>query len=758
MKKLSIFLAFVMLFTMIPMTALAAETGYKTAATEIKFSDFAGTGNTNGPFNIVSDLNLIKEFPASDNVTYPVTWSSSDPSLIDADGKLTDVVSPVDRWVRLTAVVSDPENSELNGTTNFDLCIKAEVDEGDYILQRETFDSITAGTAIKETAVNGWAVQPVSGYTADDGNTDFTVVDSAAVKADTSITVDDNITVYGNALQLKADTTSAKRNNLLVKDLGTMPESGLVSFSADFLFSGSSTQFYLYPFWTKKTVGVMTYPYVPAGTAFTTSTIEQNFGTNTWQNITVIYDLDNKTVVATRNGKLLFESAIPNETIENLGKIQMRLYEYSGDYAYIDNLEVKKLFVTEKETFAEFNPANKGETYVDKDLVATTDLNGISYPVTYESSDTSVIAADGTVTHPDFFRTVTVTPKIEIDGTILKGTTVSLTVLPIEDNYEEKMFEDFDSLKDVKEGDFFVNNGTTVESNYEGWYTNRKNAPTTYKKAQDDGRRTQLKLDDGNYVLNLLTVKDTSDYQMIKDIEDPECGDRGALIMRVKNLSNSHLQFSSSYTGLFNQKTGLWRGAYGSSSKYGDDVSVISLPRNEWMTLMFVYDKGITQTINEKECMPISLYVDGEYFNTSWTPTTTINPKQFLILQQGSYVSTTGSDIYIDDILLVNFDAEDVQFAGTTVTEGTLTNVELQYTSYGASAISGTVFAGAYDADGKLINVGVLGTVSAPAAGFHDLDVTDYALPKGTASYRLFLFDSVEGLRPLAVSKTYALQ
>ena len=229
--------------------------------------------------------------------------------------------------------------------------------------------------------------------------------------------------------------------------------------------------------------------------------------------------------------------------------------------------------------------------------------------------------------------------------------------------------------------------------------------------------------------------------------------------MRIKNVGTTPINLTSPYMGrLRNSQT--WRGDFGNTG-LGSDVEGQAqfATKNTWQTFLFVFDTDITDTKNSYEnCHPISIYVDGVYLGTSWTRALGASwggmEELFQLLQFGA---NGKSDVYVDDILLINFDAGDVQFGATTVTDNQLTAATLQYNSYGNASISGTLMVGAYDAKGVLVRATSLGTVSVPVAG--DTNFTGYSFDlSGAASYRLFLLSDVTELKPLASSKTFLLK
>ncbi len=451
--------------------------------------------------------------------------------------------------------------------------------------------------------------------------------------------------------------------------------------------------------------------------------------------------------------------------ITQIGFLQQRNQNYVAGDVYFDDISIDSTSVAKIDTF---NPASIGNIYVDANLANKITLDGTEYDITYLTSDPSVIAEDGTVTTTDFFTSVTVTPQVEIDHVNFSAPTVILTVLP--KNYDVKLSENFNGLN---EGNLF--DKTTAASNNpsSGW--NLGLFENNYKLSS--AVTEIIKESDENSYLHMKLTEDTKVYRLNHALETSDCGDRIAMSFRVKNIhANTNgigLNLFSPYMGRFRSNyPDTWRGDY-TAIQYADENSESTdvqsakfYTKNVWRTYLFICDTGITEeytqwnTENKIACHPISLYIDGEYMGTSWT---NVNNMEAAATNLEFYMNPgsaggTDADFYIDDLMIMNFDSEDVQFTGATVDGGAITHVGLQYASYGSSAISGTVFAGAYDAEGKLIQVGVLGTATAAEAGFTTADVIDYVLPEGTASYRLFLFDSIETLKPLAVSKTIALK
>ena len=501
--------------------------------------------------------------------------------------------------------------------------------------------------------------------------------------------------------------------------------------------------------------------FTPVGAAQETILLD----TETWHTYRLIIDYDKTTTTLYVDELQIGDVANVAPKITHIGFLMPR--NAAGGDIYIDDINISQ---KSSPTLLAFNPATKGSIYVDKDLATSITLDGASYPITYETSDSSVINSNGKVTIPDFFSTVTVTPVITVDGVELRGTATQLTVLP--KNYQTRLDSDFNNLvvateasgdaatgTNVEAGDLFDANGDAYDTTENAWHL-ANSWKANYRTEYPSGERIQVVNDGNEKVLRMNKIKGSSPYnkdlRLEKAIPNPACGDRVALSMRIKVVSGS-MNLSSYFMGRL-RSAGL-RADFANLLRSNDLDYTISAG---WHTYLFVYDSALTETQTQgttsyENAHPISLYIDGEYKGTGWTTENNFkaNSTDFQLMQWDT-VGT--SEVYVDDILLVNFDAEDVQFTGATVDGGKITNVGLQYASYGQTAISGTVFAGAYDAQGKLIQVGVLGTATAATAGFTNADVTDYTLPEGTASYRLFLFDSVETLKPLAVSKTIALQ
>lgn len=738
MKKLGIFLVFVMVLSMLPASVNAAES-YVETRNSITF-DLIKNANVS-QFNITSDLFLPSTLTSPDGSTeHRLVWESSNPAIITNDGRVI-ARTAVDEWVTMKVWVYHEDTANHEHTcVDRDIPVRVLADSSKVdTLLAENFNNVILDETTKTAALTNTTESSTDWYlnsTASPGTT-FTFIE------------DEAYTGTGN-IAMRLDPNETGNNVFAVRKLPSTPVAGLISYSVDVLFAGTSAfSAPFWPFWHVKGNTTITYPASNGN-----SSANFTFNLSQWYNVTTLYNLDNQRIDTYINGKWVFGyDSIPPATKNSLDSVRFRMQSgtnYVNSFAYIDNIEVKTILTNEKSDLAKWNPATKGSAYVTGNLPMTATLNGTDYPVArYISSDESVIAADGTVTRPDFFRTVNITPQIDFDGITVNGTEWKLTVLP--QKYIERLYEDFSAMS---VGDMFNTDGS---SKYTGWTQNQTSA--NYQTAQTAGNRSEIVLDGDEKVLRMLNAADSKDYRLQKTISNPDCGDRVALSMRIKNVGTTPINLSSPYMGrLRNSQT--WRGDFGNTG-LGSDVEGQAqfATKNTWQTFLFVFDTDITDTKNSYEnCHPISLYVDGVYLGTSWTRALGASwggmEELFQLLQFGA---NGKSDVYIDDILLINFDAGDVQFGATTVTDNQLTAATLQYNSYGNASISGTLMVGAYDAKGALIRAESLGTVSVPVAG--DTNFTGYSFDlSGAASYRLFLFSDIAELKPLASSKIFLLK
>lgn len=756
MKKiLGIFLSLTMLLTMIPAGMVsAADEDYQVAASEICFADIKAE-NANGQFNVISDLYLFTQYTAEDGKTYDVSWVSSNEEVISTSGTVADVTA--DTWVDIYAVVEDDETDATAKGGTMKICVKAPVATEDVLFFEDfedfeltdgvyTFDDddmYNSGSGPADT----WHIERPGNrpdIPASENGTEFSVRDSVLDNED--------LTVSGKTLRLDTVDSGNQRNSYLTNVFATTaPESGIITFSADIMASGSSSQFYFFPVWQKKTTQQIYFPYGNNSTG-----LENAFAAQKWYNVSTVYNVNTGVATGYVNG-VEYQSA-ELELGDWINKIQMRLQagsSYNSDYTYVDNIRVtKKTFDAETAALTAFNPINqssayKNSNYVNMNLVNTLTIGGTAYDVTYASDDTGVIAADGTVTPSDFISYVTVIPSITVDGVKLSAPSKTLIVLPMAANFGERLYEDFEDIGYITEaetgvevGDIFNAAGAPVDSN-SGWTVA---APANYTLSYADGNRWQIISDEANNVMRFKTVKDSKNVQLKKSIANPDIGDKAALCMRVK-LVSGNMNFSTNFSGRLRPTD--FRADFGGTNTTTD----LSLSFNkDWHTYMFVYDSGIVESKNSKASAPISLYIDGEYVGTSWSTTTAL-PDAFAMMQWGAVAAD--SEVLVDDILLINFDAKELQLAGTTVAGGVLTTADVQYVSY-ESDLTGTktIIAAAYNNQDELVDVSIIPNVAVNAIGYNEVAV-NYTLPSNAVKYRLFLFESIDSVKPLALSKIY---
>lgn len=766
-KALGIFLALTMILTMIPTFALADEAvvDYNAIVNEISFADFKGT-NAGGQFNITADLDLRDTFTASDAADYAVTWTSSDESVISNAGVVTTTTSKVDRWVTITAKIE-------NATKSFKLRVKAATAAED-ILFAEDFDDMTVGefTNMDSAAegMKGWYVNVTNAeHTSADGTTQFDIINNDE-------NADENV--------MKMTARSSGKNYFLTNNFASSV-SGIVAYDADVKFPYKSIQCPFWPYWHVKGTDGISHPFNSGA-----QSAAYRFKDDEWQHVTTIYDITNKTVDTYIDGVLLFsDTNLASATLNGLTSIATRLQDgtlYAGSIAYIDNIEVKQLtFDAEAEALASFDPTNSSSNYagtniVDKDLKNTITIGNDTYDITYASSDESVVSSTGKVKLSDFVRNVTVTPQIMVGDIAVKGSSTCYTVLPITSNYTVHLYEDFESIDvvteasgtpgnavttdtdygtDVEVGDIFDCNGEPIDTD-SGWTLNNK---TNYRKSFSNlGSRSQIVSADGDKVLRMYLNADHSDYRLQKSIDNPFTSGRVALSIRIKAV-NGKAKLSSQFMGrLYDNKI---RGDFGGTGLDGngdsanDDIAVSMANDGNWHTYLFVYDVNTTKTIGNYVAIPLSIYVDGEFMGTSWKKHTSAdgNTKYDYEATDRMYICQWGTngaaEVYVDDILLMNFDSKDIQLAGTTVADGVVTKADVQCVSY-ETTMPGEVklLAAAYNSSDELICAKVV-NANVTAVGDNEsdlgLDIT------GAAYYRLFVFDGLTNIKPLALSKIY---
>lgn len=744
MKKFSILLAIVMLLTVVAPATLVSAENYQEARDKITFDTIKGTNKDK--FNVTAPLTLPKSVESPAGTVHKVEWVSGNTAALSiTEGEESYIATPnqgaVDAWAELVANVYHEDAVKFPGTYvqgKFNVRIPADRSKVEFLLE-DDFEGKANGTKITSTTASDtdWYLS-----SADQSFTDFTYVT-------------DDVTGENNSALKMTAIDHTYKYVWATRKLTRVPTSGIVVYNMKALFSGSSALDYVRPFWQEKGTATVKHPAgVASGDVF-----EKNFSYD-WHHFSVVFDFDKNIATTYIDGYYAYtDTDIPSATKTEIAKgITMRLggtsSSYLLNYVYIDDLEVKVLLANEAADLKAFNPATKGAAYVDANLAQTVTLNGASYPVTYKSSDETVIAADGTVTRPDFFRTVKVTPQVTIDSMVLSGTERSLLVLP--QNASPVFSEDFTA---ASEG-VLVNSEDPMDASkakYNGWYVQHTGGYSSYADGVAAGVTANVVNVDNNKALLMNVPAGGKGYRLGKSIDEIAVGDVAALAIRVKNANGSGVDtFATSLGGLFSSWYG-WRGEW-SGNKVVDDYSSNKLQgAGKWRTYLFVFDKRISATETGVAGYPITLYIDGEYIGTNWASTAVAaNFTRTFILNQYNHGAQAAST-YVDDIMVFKInDSQQFQSTNNTVADGKLTHIGIQNTRYGTQQ-NLTAMLTAYN-NGTIVGAKKIYTApSAPATGDALIDIEDYTFPAGTTSYRIFLLESAANLRPLAVSKEFAL-
>lgn len=731
MKKLSIFLCIVMFMAMLPTMGVYAD--YQDAADSISFVTFKGT-NTD-QFGVKSNLLFPERVQDADGNNFNVTWTSSNTNVISISEEASDGIyagtvtrGVADEWVTVTAKVYHETAVNTFVSRNYLVRVLAADSNVKYLLQ-ENFDD-------KEVSENASDITSTTVSSSDwyfNGNSEM------AKRTDYKFVADD--VLGGNALKMTGK--SSVNNEFAVRKLtGSLPERGLVSYSVNIKMASANPTVIIRPFSRQMSISNITS--FAISNAFSTSYPEAAIY-NKWINLTTIYDVETKVAKVYVNGIFMFE-----ENTTSAGsylvwdEIRLRMVNGKNETVYVDNIEVKEILSGAPEKVKAFNPATKGSIYVDTNLASK--VEGMA--VSYESSDESVIAKDGSVTFGEFYKTVTVTPVVKAGNIELSGNAYTLTVLPKAECYKERLFEDFNG---ATEGKIFGDDGTAT---YNGWSLDSSRITlsgySSYADAVAAGVKTEIKAVDGSKALLMEVPTGKKGYRLQKSVDTLGENDRVVLSMRIKNSIADTFALASSYIGMFNDYYD-WRGDWGGNKVVDDITNDAFKKKNVWQTYIFVFDK----TITENSAHPISLYIDGKYIGTQWENAASIGSYLSVLQLYQNNTNAYASSIYVDDILLAKIETPEIQFTGATVTNGVVKTIGVQYISYGTQK-NMTAMLAAYNGDG-LIEVKELWTdTDGIDTGYNEIPV-DYTLPQGTTRYRLFLFDSLETLRPLAISKEYVV-
>lgn len=379
---------------------------------------------------------------------YPLTYECSDPTVITSEGEVNKGVNP--KFVTVTPKLN------INGTVITLAAQELVVMPSGTVKVSEDFegDAFKPETGATEKVLsagthNGWTV-----YTQDDVTTVKTVDDATRSRY----------------LNMKVNDYTKGISPTVTKAMSTVPESGIsvLAFSAHFNIPRNRTGGHVY---IKPFTGIFTstayYDYTFSADGSLDASQDQGgilVNQSSWNDY--VFVRKNSAVAANvvtevfKNGTSIGTFTGDGGFNKDALEIFLEYGRYNGNTMSIDNIITMDVAVDVK-------VADKGNTFVTVDNLPTSiSVGAASASVTYTSSDATVIASNGAVTHGKEMKRVTVTPTITVDDITLTGTPQTVLVTPA--GTDEIFFEDFESFTAGRLVDHTATGNTTHQN---GWTT-----------------------------------------------------------------------------------------------------------------------------------------------------------------------------------------------------------------------------------------------------------------------------------------------
>ena len=583
-------------------------------------------------------------------VEYGVTYTSSNTNVIAANGK-------VNHGIGVDYVTVTPQ---LNANGAAISCASQELivmPSGSVTLEEDfegdVFKPDTDATekVLSAGTYNGWNVTTAS------GNTVTTLKDDSA---------------ESRYLKMYLDTKNAAAPS--IKKAMNTPDSGITvfAFDAKFAFWRQGNIGWIKPF-----AGINTRTYnlaykisadgTDSGIAIETREVWHEYvfvrkNSSIAENVTTEVFMDGVSVGSfTGDGgfeKTVLEIIDPSATTD-------------GNALSIDNLLVMNVAIDD------IKIADKGNSYVVGDsLPSTVTIGGESCNVTYESSNSAVIDAEGNVTHSDSFVYVDVTPTVTLAGSEFVCKTQKLLVMPL--SYDEALFEDFESFTEgsLIDGDLTAPNGWKCGNFYDAAYD--EYIDLNIDNDEEHGKYFRLEIEKTGAVVNPV---------FSKNFDDRENG---------KTLIGFRANVNPYYTALNKEIRINPIGEFATTFlKGGNDSQVHSVyTTNSWQDILFVVDNAGAVKNGNEIYKKADIYVNGElkaedYYFTNWISALEITA------WRGAEQS-----ILLDDIVVAHIDASEYIVTDIKQTNDALTGFIVA--KMNASAKTAKAYAAMYDTDGKL--------------------------------------------------------
>lgn len=523
--------------------------------------------------NMYVSGNQLPETVIIDGTEYPISYISDNESVISQSGAVTHGKNYNIVTVTPTATV---DGEELSGKAQKVIVLPSVYDT----LLDEDFENFDAGTFARGATIHGWSSNAHTG-------------------GDRIIQEIRNDEKHGNYLYLGTDNPQnmGLANPVLQK-----------SFSASSGYEGKTLvgmRILVNPYTTSNGISTSIAQFNSNNIKGSNSTsVSTSKHVGQWHNL--LFEVDNEDTLT--EGTSIMKKVklyIDGEYIDSYytydwsERIYFTLYRNYNQNVSVDDIFVINLtgMITKIPELNDLQLANIGNIYVNQNLPGTITINGTDYEITYQTTDPTVINAQGEITQKDYeygYSTVTPTITVEGEGGVpaeVKGNRTMLTVLPKLAN--TTITEDF-------EGAYIGQNIAALQTypnRYNNWYGN---AQANNENVRAVVEEEIISADKRNkyFAFNVNSPGGTTNPVIVHEKDNKEIeGTIKATTLRVKYSSDIRVHIG----GLGYIRSNRIENS-GLSSVLA--FSTTTIQPNEWATVTF-----IKNAITSK----VKLYVNGEY-------------------------------------------------------------------------------------------------------------------------------------------------
>ena len=695
-KVLSILLAAIMIFTMLPQCVLAAEvTAVELDAALGNLADKGQKYVTAGELDTTVNL---------EDETYTVTYTSTNEGVITSNGKVNNSYGV--EFVTVTPQIT-VNGIVVQGTAQSLIVLPdASLAKATFFedFEGESFAPAT-GTSTKVLEANksygGWNVDPYN------ENASITIEEDKELSRFLHLHVENagstNGTHYAPTVNTSID--------------GDIASSDIVVFSANVRtkLESSGTTLAFRPFFTCYSSRATDKKYTFYITNKNEATVNPYVFNDSWYNFTAVRI---KGATSEKTATTIFIDGSSAGTFygeagaTELEKLVISLGRAAKHSARIDDIYVAGM---------ELPKVKLGDIgkLVTSDALPTT---ASGHSITYECSNPDVISSNGAVTRGLTPQFVTVTPKINIHGTVIAMETQNVTVMPMG---SVTLNEDF-------EGNAFKPEAGASEKIFastdspNGWTINTKSGDTAKAVVDTDGNRYfSVKVDD---------VNNSSGPSISKALATPETGLSVVAFRAYVEIVNSYTpKFRFSPFVEFRSKT-----SSSTLDVLSGGTSEKNVTQKAWHDFVLV-----RKNVGNLENTVTDIYIDNAYFDTLVGDAKLDKTKLSISINKGN---DKGNTYYIDDIVVMNYDyklAEPSDYIVTSVnlTDSALTGCTILSTK--KTPVESMACTALYDGEGRLTRAFCVDVNG-------DTTVSDISLQFGEAEKLKIFVWSKTGLQPLS--------